>query len=130
MRVRCSLWIPTPTCFRTCKRKLLPRWKRHSYTAFSSNSALLFLPRQPLLHSRAGADQGGSSCLVNRCTEPLPNIRLYDLRHTAATLALTVGVSPKVLSEQLGHTTQPSLWVCIPMYCHTCRKMRRRKWRP
>jgi len=24
----------------------------------------------------------------------LPNIRLYDLRHTAATLALTVGVSP------------------------------------
>src|SRR5712664_75477 len=26
----------------------------------------------------------------------LPNIRLYDLRHTAATLALTVGVSPKV----------------------------------
>jgi integrase len=34
----------------------------------------------------------------------LPNIRLYDLRHTAATLALTVGVSPKVMSEQLGHT--------------------------
>jgi integrase len=32
----------------------------------------------------------------------LPNIRLYDLRHTAATLALTVGVSPKVVSEQLG----------------------------
>jgi integrase len=25
----------------------------------------------------------------------LPNIRLYDLRHTAATLALTVGVLPK-----------------------------------
>jgi len=35
----------------------------------------------------------------------LPNIRLYDLRHTAATLALTVGVSPKVVSEQLGHTS-------------------------
>jgi integrase len=34
----------------------------------------------------------------------LPNIGLYDLRHTAATLALTVGVSPKVVSEQLGHT--------------------------
>jgi integrase len=33
------------------------------------------------------------------------NIRLYDLRHTAATLALTVGVSPKVVSEQLGHTS-------------------------
>jgi len=35
----------------------------------------------------------------------LPMIRLYDLRHTAATLALTVGVSPKVVSEQLGHTS-------------------------
>jgi integrase len=35
----------------------------------------------------------------------LPDIRLYDLRHTAATLALTVGVSPKVVSEQLGHTS-------------------------
>lgn len=29
----------------------------------------------------------------------LPNIRRYDLRHTAATLTLTVGVSPKVVSE-------------------------------
>jgi integrase len=35
----------------------------------------------------------------------LPKIRLYDLRHTAATLALTVGVSPKVVSEQLGHSS-------------------------
>ena len=35
----------------------------------------------------------------------LPDIPLYDLRHTAATLALTVGVSPKVVSEQLGHTS-------------------------
>jgi integrase len=35
----------------------------------------------------------------------LPNIRLFDLRHTATTLALSVGVSPKVVSEQLGYTT-------------------------
>lgn len=35
----------------------------------------------------------------------LPNIRLHDLRHTAATLALTAGVSPKIVSEQLGHTS-------------------------
>ena len=41
--------------------------------------------------------------LVKRAA--LPDIRLYDLRHTAATLALTVGVSPKVVSEQLGHTS-------------------------
>jgi integrase len=35
----------------------------------------------------------------------LPNIRLYDLRHTSATLALSVGVAPKVVSEQLGHAS-------------------------
>jgi len=35
----------------------------------------------------------------------LPTIRLYDLRHTAATLALAAGVSPKVVSEQLGHAS-------------------------
>ena len=34
-----------------------------------------------------------------------PPMRLYDLRHTAATLALAAGVSAKVVSEQLGHAT-------------------------
>ena len=35
----------------------------------------------------------------------MPPIRLHDLRHVAATLALTAGVDIKVVSEQLGHTT-------------------------
>jgi integrase len=35
----------------------------------------------------------------------LPRLRLYDLRHTAATIALAVGVMPKVVSEQLGHAS-------------------------
>ena len=35
----------------------------------------------------------------------LPRIRLYDLRHSAATIALAEGVSPKVVSEQLGHAS-------------------------
>ena len=35
----------------------------------------------------------------------LPMIRLYDLRHTAATLALSAGVPPKVVAEQLGHAS-------------------------
>jgi hypothetical protein len=32
-------------------------------------------------------------------------LRLYDLRHSAATIALAAGVSPKVVSEQLGHAS-------------------------
>jgi integrase len=35
----------------------------------------------------------------------LPIIRLYDLRHTSATLALAAGVPPKVVAEQLGHAS-------------------------
>jgi integrase len=35
----------------------------------------------------------------------VPTIRLYDLRHTAATLALSAGVPPKVVAEQLGHSS-------------------------
>jgi integrase len=35
----------------------------------------------------------------------LPRIRFHDLRHTHATLAIRAGVSPKVISERLGHHT-------------------------
>src|SRR5664280_1431220 len=35
----------------------------------------------------------------------LPTIRLHDLRHTHATLALQAGIHPKVVSERLGHAT-------------------------
>jgi len=34
----------------------------------------------------------------------LPDIRLYDLRHTCATLLLAAGENPKIVSERLGHT--------------------------
>lgn len=35
----------------------------------------------------------------------LPRIRLHDLRHTHATIALGAGVHPKVVSDRLGHST-------------------------
>jgi len=35
----------------------------------------------------------------------LPRIVLHDLQHSAATIALAAGVSPKVVSEQLGHAS-------------------------
>ena len=36
----------------------------------------------------------------------LPKIRFHDLRHSAATLFLSLGVHPKVVQELLGHTDQ------------------------
>jgi integrase len=35
----------------------------------------------------------------------VPRMRLYDLRHSAATIALAAGVSLTVVSEQLGHAS-------------------------
>lgn len=35
----------------------------------------------------------------------LPKLRLYDLRHMMATVALEGGMHPKVVSERLGHST-------------------------
>jgi integrase len=34
----------------------------------------------------------------------LPRIRFHDLRHSAATLLLGMGVHPKIVSELLGHS--------------------------
>jgi integrase len=40
----------------------------------------------------------------------LPIIRLHDLRHTWATLALIAGVDVKVVSERLGHSSPMVTW--------------------
>ena len=70
------------------------------------------------------AKRGGpirESHLVRRYFKPLlkavelPDIRLYDLRHTAATIALAAGVSPKIVGEQLGHA---SVAFTLDVYSH------------
>jgi integrase len=45
----------------------------------------------------------------------LPAIRLHDLRHTHATLALRAGIHPKVVSERLGHAT---VSITLDTYSH------------
>jgi integrase len=42
-------------------------------------------------------------------------IRLHDLRHTWATLALQAGIHPKVVSERLGHATSG---ITLDIYSH------------
>ena len=50
----------------------------------------------------------------------LPHIRLHDLRHTHATLALEAGVHPKVVSERLGHAT---VALTLDVYSHALEHM-------
>jgi integrase len=45
----------------------------------------------------------------------LPRIRLHDLRHTHATLALIAGVHPRVVQERLGHA---NVSITLDVYSH------------
>jgi integrase len=45
----------------------------------------------------------------------LPIIRLHDLRHTHATLALAAGVHPKIVQERLGHA---NIAITLDTYSH------------
>jgi integrase len=52
----------------------------------------------------------------------LPEIRLYDLRHTCATLLLLANVPAKVVSERLGHA---SVTITLNVYSHILPDMQR-----
>jgi integrase len=45
----------------------------------------------------------------------LPDVRFHDLRHTCATLLLTKGVHPKIVSQMLGHS---SVSITLDVYSH------------
>jgi integrase len=56
-------------------------------------------------------------------TAALPrDMRLYDLRHTHATLLLLEGVHPKIVSERLGHS---SISITLDTYTHVIPSMQR-----
>jgi integrase len=45
----------------------------------------------------------------------LPHLAFHGLRHAHATLALSAGINPKVVSERLGHS---SISVTMDIYSH------------
>lgn len=49
----------------------------------------------------------------------LPRIRLHDLRHTWATIALRAGINPKVVQERIGHA---SVAITLDLYTHVDRE--------
>jgi len=66
--------------------------------------------------------------ILNRYFRPvlekagLPYIRLYDLRHTCATLLLSAGENPKIVSERLGHA---SITLTMDTYSHVLPDMQK-----
>lgn len=66
--------------------------------------------------------------LIRRFFQPLlkraglPPIRFHDLRHTAATLMLSQGVHPKIVSEMLGHS---QINITLDLYSHVTPTLQR-----
>jgi integrase len=52
----------------------------------------------------------------------LPRVRFHDLRHTAATLLLSKGLHPKIVSEMLGHS---QIGITLDLYSHVTPTMQR-----
>ena len=50
----------------------------------------------------------------------LPQIRFHDLRHSCATLLLSMGIHPKVVQERLGHS---QISVTLDTYSHVLPSM-------
>jgi integrase len=59
---------------------------------------------------------------ASRYPEQFPRIRFHDLRHTAATIMLAIGIQPKVVQERLGHS---SIAVTMDTYSHVMPSMQR-----
>jgi integrase len=82
----------------------------------------------PVFHdTRGGHLRNGN--VTKRSFKPLlekagmPALRLYDLRHTCATLLLLAGVPAKVVSERLGHA---SVTITLDTYSHILPDMQER----
>jgi integrase len=50
----------------------------------------------------------------------LPRIRFHDLRHSCATLLLSEGVHPKIVSDLLGHS---QIGITLDLYSHVTATM-------
>jgi hypothetical protein len=72
------------------------------------------------VESRCIADGLVFQSLIRRAG--LERIRFHDLRHTAATLMLSRGIHPKVVSEMMGHS---QISTTLDLYSHVTPTMQR-----
>ncbi len=76
---------------------------------------------RPILAKAGTAKDGENQAEVSELwPDRLKSLRLYDLRHTCATLLLAAGENPKVVSERLGHA---SIVLTLDTYSHVLPSM-------
>ena len=85
------------------KLKAGSNWQEHDYV-FCTMHGTHLNPNHIVYEFKKLLNQAG-----------LPNIRFHDLRHSAASLLLSLGVHPKVVQELLGHT---QINITMDVYSH------------
>ncbi|MDQ3816086.1 MAG: site-specific integrase [Acidobacteriota bacterium] len=102
-RSRRTVFLPTPLLRRLAahrreqaavRLKLGAEWQAHDLVFCSAEGTPHSIPNLTYRYFRP---------ILTKAK--LPRIRLYDLRHTCATLLLMAEENPKVVSERLGHST-------------------------
>ncbi|GHO65054.1 site-specific integrase [Ktedonobacter sp. SOSP1-52] len=97
------------------KLKAGPRWEEHDYVFCTSVGT----------HVNPDRDiQEPFKKLLKKAG--LPNIRFHDLRHSAATLMLSMGVHPKIVQEILGHSR---INMTLDVYSHVLPTMQQEAMR-
>lgn len=91
------------------KLKAGPAWKEHDYI-FCTSVGTHVNPTRDILDQLKALLKDAD----------LPDIRFHDLRHSAATLLLSVGVHPKVVQELLGHS---NISMTMDVYSHVLPSM-------
>lgn len=87
--------------------------------AVYQNNELVFATGEGTPHNSRNLAQRHLLSILERAKLPL-RFRLYDLRHSCATLLLAVGENPKVVSERLGHA---SIVLTLDTYSHVLPSM-------
>jgi integrase len=86
------------------KRKAGPLWQENDLVFCSSVGGHLHTSRDVFVQFKRLLQQA-----------ELPAIRFHDLRHSAATMLLSLGIHPKVVQEMLGHS---QIGMTMDIYSH------------
>lgn len=87
-------------------------YQNHGFVFATETGQPLMIQNLTMRHFKPALERAG-----------LPSsIRLYDLRHTCATLLLSAGENPKVVSERLGHA---SITLTLDTYSHVLPDMQK-----
>ncbi|MFI7588345.1 tyrosine-type recombinase/integrase [Spongisporangium articulatum] len=97
-------------------RSHLTRWRKERREVGHHSPLLFCWPDGNALHPQTITDRFFK---LSR-SAGLPFIRLHDVRHSYATVALKAGVHPKIVSERLGHA---SVAFTLQTYSHVVEGM-------